>query len=305
MRSRMRTAPIVVLAFLLLASCSGDASSPDSGGDVLSLPDDGKSKAGHVKKEEPGSKKDAKDGRGSKDGGDRDATGSGSDQSPDEDGDGSSGKAGGSAAASSLPLPTAGSYSFVQGGWEELCQASNCDRSDLPPSQSLDISYSKKTPTRAVFLSKTEGSGSRSQTITYDVRSDEALITKLESTFSSGAFSFKAEIVPSPPVQAGAFPLTVGETWSGRWDDRNDNIDGSYRFDVVGRDRMSIDGKPEEVVVVDTSMVLSGDYRGTNEMRLWVIPDEFTIVASKGFTEIESQYGTYRSRFTTSYRSGP
>ena len=40
-------------------------------------------------------------------------------------------------------------------------------------------------------------------------------------------------------------------------------------------------------------------------MRLWVIPDEFTIVASKGFTEIESQYGTYRSRFTTSYRSGP
>jgi hypothetical protein len=301
----MRYRLVVPVILLLLASCSGDASSPDSGGNVLSLPDDGGSTAGQGKKEEPGSKKDQKDGRGSKDGDDPDATGSGSDQSSNEDDDGSSKGAGGSAAASSLPLPTAGSYSFVQGGWEELCQASNCDRSDLPPSQSLDISYSKKTATRAVFLSRTEGSGSRSQTITYDVRSDEALITKLESIFSSGAFSFKAEIVPSPPVKAGAFPLTVGDSWSGRWDDRNDNIDGSYRFDVVGRDRMTIDGKAEEVAVVDTSMVLSGDYRGTNEMRLWVVPDEFTIVASKGFTEIESQYGTYRSRFTTSYRSGP
>ena len=294
-----------MMAVLLLTSCSGETSSPDSGGNVLSLPGDGKSKAGHDKKEEPGSKKDPKDGRGSKDGDDRDAAGSGSGQGSDGDDGGSAEGAGGSAAASALPLPTAGSYSFVQGGWEELCQASNCDRSDLPPSQSLDISYVKKTPTRAVFLSRTEGSGSRSQTITYDVRSDEALITKLESTFSSGAFSFKAEIVPSPAVKAGAFPLTVGDSWSGRWDDRNDNIDGSYRFDVVGRDRMTIDGKSEEVAVVDTSMVLSGDYRGTNDMRLWVIPDEFTIVASKGFTEIESQYGTYRSRSTTSYRSGP
>jgi hypothetical protein len=52
-------------------------------------------------------------------------------------------------------------------------------------------------------------------------------------------------------------------------------------------------------------MRLTGDYRGRNEMRLWVLPEEFTIVASKGFTDIDSQYGTYRSRFTTSYRSGP
>ena len=303
----MRSAPILVTAFLLLVSCSGDSSAPDSGGDVLSLPDDGKSTAGENKKEEPKSKKDAKDRHGSKDGDDGETNGSGSGSGKSSNGgdQGSSEGAGGSAGASSLPLPTAGSYSFVQGGWEELCRASNCDRSDLPPSQSLEISYAKKTPTRAVFLSRTEGSGSRSQTITYDVRSDEALITKLESTFSSGAFNFKAEIIPSPPVKAGVFPLTVGDSWAGRWDDRNGNIDGSYRFDVVDRDRMTIDGKSEDVAVVDTSMVLSGDYRGTNEMRLWVIPDEFTIVASKGFTEIESQYGTYRSRFTTSYRSGP
>jgi hypothetical protein len=298
----MRTRAIVLSAFLLFASCTGDSGSTDPDGNVLSLPEEGESTAGRDKAGKTSSKDGGSGERNAKDSDDWSAAGSGS---------GSEGDGGDAAKKSersdrpSLPIPAAGSYSFVQGGWEELCQTSNCDRSDLPPSQTVDISYDKKTATRAVFLSRTEGSGSRSQTITYDVRSDEASITKLESTFSSGAFSFTAEIVPAPAVRAAEFPLTVGDSWSGRWEDRSDNIDGTYRFDVVRRDRMSIDGKPEEVAVVDTRMVLSGDYSGTNEMRLWIVPDEFTILASKGSTEIESQYGTYRSRFTTSYRSGP
>ena len=299
----MRTQAIVLMAFLVFVSCTGDTGSQDPDGNVLSLPEEGESTTGPDEGGQTSSKDGESANRDAKDDDDRAAPDSTSDRS--EGTDGGTAKESRGTGAASLPIPAAGSYSFVQGGWEELCQASNCDRSDLPPSQTVEISYDEKTATRAVFLSRTEGSGSRSQTITYDVRNDEALITRLESTFSSGAFNFTAEIVPSPPVRAGMFPVTVGDSWSGRWEDRNDNIDGAYRFDVVGQDRMSIDGKQEDVAVVDTTMVLSGDYRGTNEMRLWVIPDEFTIVASKGFTEIESQYGTYRSRFTTSYRSGP
>ena len=68
---------------------------------------------------------------------------------------------------------------------------------------------------------------------------------------------------------------------------------------------MTVDGRPEDVLVMDTTMDLSGEYRGTNQMRLWVIADRFTIAASKGRTEIDSQYGTYRARFTTSYGDGP
>jgi hypothetical protein len=104
---------------------------------------------------------------------------------------------------------------------------------------------------------------------------------------------------------AAAFPLTVGDRWSGRWDDRNDGVDGSYSFEVAGSDRMTVDGRIEDVVVVDTVMKLTGDYRGTNEMRLWIMPDDFTIAASKGDTEIDSQYGTYRAHLATSYREGP
>jgi len=298
----MRSAVAVALC-LAFAACSGGAPSGDGDGSVLSVPDDGDAESyNNDKKESKRADEGSKgrtdvattdDSRGEKKDG-------GSDGSRPPPGSGKR-----DSGAPGLPLPDAGSYSYVQGGWEELCQRANCDRSDLPPSQTVEISFERKTDSHAVFVSETEGSGSRGQAITYDVRSGGASITKLESTFSSGAFSFTSEIVPDPPVTAAVFPLEVGDEWSGRWEDRGGSVDGSYVLSVAGRDRMTVDGRARDVIVLDMDMKLTGDYRGTNEMRLWVLPEEFTIVASKGFTDIDSQYGTYRSRFTTSYRSGP
>lgn len=300
----MRRALAAASAALLLVACSG-GTTPEPDGNVLSVPDNGDR---HGTKEAKTDKPKKREAQGAEDGAGTEGTrersrsdapsGSGRDSGS---GDGKSAENG----APSLPLPAAGSYTYVQTGWEELCRAANCDRSRLPPSQTTKISFEDRSPTRAVFVSETRDSGSRNQAITYDVGSERASITRLESTFAAGAFRFTAEIVPDPPVTAALFPLQVGDRWSGRWEDRGGSVDGSYDFEVVERDSMKIDGHAENVVVVDTTMRLSGDYRGVNEMRLWVVPEIFTIVASKGFTEIESSYGTYRSRFTTSYDSGP
>jgi hypothetical protein len=299
----MTRAAAVVLTFLLFAACSSAAPSTDKRGNSLSLPEGG----GQEDRKEGGApaekkKSDEREPSGAKEKDGDDGVAGDTHESKDRSGDGSDTS---KPKGVRLALPAAGSYTYTQSGWEELCQASNCDRSDLPPSNSVQISFQEKRADRATFISETDGSGSRSQAITYDVRREGAFITKLESTFRNGAFSLTAEVVPAPPVLAARFPFQTGDSWSGKWVDRNGKTDGSYAFRVIGRDRMSIDGRDEEVVVLDMEMDLSGEYRGRNDMRLWVIPDRFTIAASKGFTEVESQYGTYRSRFSTSYRSGP
>jgi hypothetical protein len=299
----MRRTAALALAVLTFAACSGGTTSRDPEANVLSVPDGGGAKSNNDGKKESKRAEDGSKGRT-----DVATTDEARGEKKDGGSDGSrppSGSGKRDSGAPGLPLPDAGSYSYVQGGWEELCQGANCDRSDLPPSQTVEISFERKNESRAVFVSETDGSGSRGQAITYDVRSGGASITKLKSTFSSGAFSFTSEIVPDPPVTAAVFPLVVGDEWSGRWEDRGGSVDGAYVFSVAGRDRMAIDGRARDVIVLDMDMKLTGDYRGTNEMRLWVLPEKFTIVATRGFTDIDSNYGTYRSRFTTSYRSGP
>jgi hypothetical protein len=301
----MRRTPAVLgmMLALLLAACSGGGSAPSEAavGSASSPADDERAGDPRPKQE----RKDEEPGKGEK-GGSRASTAGGT-RDRSSSGGSERGKREGSSprGSSALSLPQAGSYSYVQTGWEELCQAARCDRSDLPPNQTVDIAYRTRSAERGIFTSETRNAGSRTQTLTYDVRDDRAFITALESTFSTGSFRFRSEIVPQPPVVAAVFPLRVGKSWSGRWEDRNGNVDGSYRFEVVGRDRASVDGRTEDVVAIDVKPDLSGDFEGVNEMRMWIVPRDLTIAATKGFVDIDSQYGTYRSRFTTSYRSGP
>ncbi|MGH2755390.1 MAG: hypothetical protein ACRDLB_13305 [Actinomycetota bacterium] len=291
-----------MFAALLLAGCNGEPADRASDGPAAEVVSDGPAQGENggasSTKNDDGRTERERVGRGEKGSTRKDASGSSS-AATAEGADRGRHAARDDRSGERLTVPAAGSYSYAQRGWEELCRGASCDRSDLPPSQTVDISFIERSRTRAVFVSETEGSGSRTQSVTYSVTPSRATITRLESTFSSGAFRFTTVIAPDPPVIAAQIPLEVGERWTGRWRDRNGSVDGSYSFKVVGTDRVTIGGSEDEAAVLDTSMELRGDFRGRYDVRLWVIPESFMIVASKGSTDIESQYGTYRSRFTT------
>lgn len=292
----MRIRVAVVAALLMCAACSSNpqvAADPDV--DASTTPGNAERRSGVSDK--------GKDRRQEQEAQDKER-GASKDRAQDEHRTKGS-RSGTGASRETLAVPSEGSYSYAQTGWEEVCQASSCDRSDLPPTQSIEISVTERSAERARFTSRSEGSGSRSQTITYEATQGLISVTELENRFTTGGFTINTVIVPDPPIKAASLPWTVGEQWSGSWKDQNDQADGSYRFEVVGTEQMTVGSSEVTVFVVDTSMELSGEYEGTNQMRLWVTRDDFTIVSSKGTTKITSRYGTYRSRFATSYRSGP
>jgi hypothetical protein len=291
----MKTRFALIVAFLLVsAGCSPGGSTADPAVDALA-PSDGADR----RSDETDKGRDRRAERKPKDSKKNESKGHARSKGRTEDGG-----SGGSGPRQALATPAEGTYSYAQTGWEEICQATRCDRSDLPPTQSIEISVTARSPERVRFTSRSDGAGSRSQTIHYLATQDLISVTELENRFTASGFTISSVIVPDPPIKVASLPWTVGDRWAGTWTDRNDQADGTYRFEVTGTERMPIDGTEETVFIVDTFMELSGEYEGTNEMRLWVTQD-FTIASSKGTTKIKSRYGTYRSRFTTFYRSGP
>ncbi|HEU4480684.1 MAG TPA: hypothetical protein VFS18_02265 [Actinomycetota bacterium] len=297
----MRRTALALSTALLLAACSGGEPSAHLGAEDEVAPPTALSDRDDAAPRKERTAKQGSETRGARaqgGSGDNDRSSSGE---PPAVGDGTT-EADGEV---SLPLPAAGRYSYVQTGWEELCQAAGCDRSDLPPNQAMEISFRHRGAERAEYISETRNTGSRTQKLTYEVRPNKAFITGLASSFSAGGFRYTTEIVPDPAVVAAIFPLEVGRSWSGSWEDRNDDVDGTYRFEVAARDRFRVGGREENVVVIDVRLDLTGELEGFNEMRLWIVPRDLTVAATKGSVDVDSQYGTYRSRFTTSYRSGP
>jgi hypothetical protein len=97
----------------------------------------------------------------------------------------------------------------------------------------------------------------------------------------------------------------VGKQWSGAWTDKGNFADGTYRVRVGKKETVSLRGGSERVFVLDITLNFEGDNEGTNETRVWVDPDDLTILSSKGRVDVTSGFGTYRSKFSTAYRSGP
>lgn len=207
-------------------------------------------------------------------------------------------------ASGGLALPREGTYVYGQKGWEEFCQTANCDRRDLPAEQEIVVSYLDRSDSSATFESEADG-GSRSQTIRYHVTDDQVAIERLTGSVTYSGFTMSQEMVPDPAIVSAIFPLEVGDSWSGSWDDRNEEMDGSYRFEVAGREKISAAGKTYSAFVLDVNMTFTGDYEGSNVMRIWVDPGKLSILSTKGKIELTSQFGTYRSSFTTYLSSNP
>ncbi|MGI8775031.1 MAG: hypothetical protein ACR2KQ_08480 [Actinomycetota bacterium] len=199
--------------------------------------------------------------------------------------------------------PPPGGYTFAQEGWEELCQAGTCDRYDLAPRQRIEVVH--RSADGSLFRTTTRSSGSREQSIDYELTPNRLVIDRIRSEFEYGAFRTTSEIVPRPSILAARLPLRVGDSWSGQWSDRNGEVDGSYSFEVIEKASMTAAGRPRDVFVMKMSMTFRGEFSGSTDMKVWLDPDEAMIAASRGRTEITSSLGTYRTRFTTSLTGEP
>ena len=292
-------------ALFLLASCAAGDSVDDPPDQTFVEPgetadgdkgDDRKDGSDKKKGKEkgPGGGKSSEE--GSTGGGDSEGSGSGGgnegDSTPDESDNGSD-----------LAYPAAGTYTFTQEGYEEFCdQAGRCDKEDLPARLSIDVSYEKRSGSSALAVSDQEGSGSRHTRTWTRFTSAGAHVTKVYVEFDYSGFRFERTYVPQPAVEALRFPLTAGESWSGRWEA---STSGSYSADV-GRPRsIEIGGKTVRVFPVDTVTEFRGDFNGKSRLVAYIDSETNAIVATDGVLNVTSNFGRYSTLFETELESGP
>ncbi|MGH2729177.1 MAG: hypothetical protein ACRDJI_01050, partial [Actinomycetota bacterium] len=184
-------------------------------------------------------------------------------------------------------------YLFDQEGYEEFCQAT-CDRQELPETQRVDLSYRSRSDDDVVTVSVARSSEGRTMKTTTRWTPSKAWITEVTTSFEWSGFEFVTTYHPKPPVESLRFPLEVGERWSGNWEAKTS---GEYDIGIVAEE--------DHAFRIETFMRFEGEFDGTADVTVWVDPDTRSVVAAEGMIDVESGFGTYRSEFDTSLRSGP
>ena len=198
--------------------------------------------------------------------------------------------------------PAAGRYVYAQEGFEEFCQTTSCEREDLPPKQAIEMSVRDRSGPRAVLVGEARSSGQRLTRTTFVFSSKAALITDVYTRFDYQNVSFEDSYHPDPPVEAMRFPLTTGESWSGRWKDKTS---GRYSISVGRREALNAAGRSIEAFRIETRVTFDGQFQGTSTGVVWFDPATKSIVKSEGEMNIRSAFGRYRTEFLTTLESGP
>ncbi|MEA2498362.1 MAG: hypothetical protein QOH26_767 [Actinomycetota bacterium] len=292
-------------ALLVLAGCSSEPTEPR----VLKLPSDSGSSASpggqgkSIDKDDNAGDKSGKSGGdagaaepGAADGNDG-AQGSGGDGG--EGVDGSVSDRGGGEHDAALFLEP-GDYTYAQSGYREYC-AGSCEREMLPP----------ESVTRAHVSS---GSG-RDATVVTEERSDEGVVritTRYEGRAASvlevytrlvyRGFEFERTYRPDPPVLQLVSDLEVGRHWDGSWDG---DVSGDYEAAVVSRETVMVGGKVIQTMKVFTVTNYRGELRGRSDIASWVDPQTLAVVKSKGVVNLDSDLGSYSTRFRMTLSKGP
>jgi hypothetical protein len=268
---------------LVLVSCSSAADTDAGTAESTSSPDGGRSPTpggttGKKGRTEPGAHTDGANAGESRTKQQKKESGA-SDQVP--------------SASESTFYPAAGTYLFDQEGYEEFCQAT-CDRQDLPATQRVEYRYRSRSQGAAVVVSEARSSEERTMRTTTKWTRTTALITEVTTSFEWSGFEFVTTYQPKPPVESLRFPLQVGDRWSGRWEAKTS---GEYDISVVAEEG--------DAFRIGTATRFEGEFDGTADITVWLDPDTRSIVAAEGTIDVESGFGTYRSEFDTSLRSGP
>jgi hypothetical protein len=193
--------------------------------------------------------------------------------------------------------PSAGTYIYAQKGFEEFC-APQCERYKLPPKQRIDTSYSSRSETSVVVVTKARASGDRLVRTTTRHTDTAAHVLEVHLEYSYEGFDFSRTYRPSPPVASLRFPFRTGRSWSGRWDG---DVSGSYSVEVTGHE----DFAGSDVARLDTSTRFRGDFEGSANVTLWVDPGDGTVMKTAGNMTVEMGFGTYRTGFATTLRTRP
>lgn len=307
---RRRAATILVVSVLLLTACASGETPDAPGPDALvdretnSAKKEGAGdKSGAQKRRTPsgedpgGASADAGGGAGDSGVEDRDGGTSTDRGSGARAGSGSGGTGGGS------PYPAPGNYRFAQSGYEEFCDsAGRCDKEDLPSRQPVKLSYERRTNDSAVVVTEQEASDSRMARSWTKFTRSGAHITKMYVRFVYSGFRFERTYVPKPPVEAVRFPLTEGESWSGRW---KASTSGSYSVRVGAPRRVEVGGRSVAAYPVDTTTKFRGDFEGRSRITAYIDAHSKSIVATDGVLNVTSQFGRYTTVFETRLVTGP
>ncbi len=295
----MRTQLAAAIVSLLLAACSTgppEQATPDDplapgASEIAATPSPSPSKTKGGKKRPGGRETPAPGTTQSPVGG-----GGGSSNGDDDDG-------GGSSTASGEPVhPQSGRYLYNQAGYEEFCQGAACQKENLPATQELDARYGSRSDDAVTVITEARVSDNRTATTTYVYGRNKATVTNLTVDFAYGAISFHDSIDPKPPIDAALYPLEEGRSWSGSW---TDDTSGEYEFSVVAHESLTVAGQTIDSYRLDTHIVFRGEFRGTTDAQIWVDPGTGFILKSAGKLDVTSDFGTYRSSFLQTLRSGP
>ncbi len=298
---KRRLAAATAVFMLLLAGCSsepardqadrGVAPEKESSGKNEKGKKKGASAARNGNVKGSGAGKGESAARGDDRGGDRSAGGSGDggEGAPEE-------------GMASAPYPTSGTYVFGQSGFEEFCQTASCDRKDLPPEQSVEVSYKKRSESKATVVSEARSSKGRVSRTTFKFTPEGAYVVEVYTKSNFNNVQFEDTYRPDPPIEALRFPIRTGESWSGEWKDRTS---GSYRISIGPREAVDVGGRTVHAFRVETDVEFRGQFEGRSNGITWVDPDTKSIVKSEGEIDVKSAFGRYHSVFETILKSGP
>ena len=217
-------------------------------------------------------------------------------------GGGSVGGEGAEDDSSSAWYPRQGVYTYGQSGWEEFCDATSCDKQDLPATKDVKTTYKEQSPSVVVVVTEAETSDNRLMRTTTRHTREGAFVTNVYIKFDYQNTSFNNSYEPEPPVEVLRLPLESGMRWSGEWTDRTS---GDYEIAVGPRTAVKVGGRTVQAFEVRSVTRFRGDFDGTANVTVWVDPATAAVVKTKGSMDLDSFFGTYRTEFTATLREGP
>ena len=209
---------------------------------------------------------------------------------------------GGEDDGSSAFAPAAGTYIYAQSGFEEFCDATECERQDLPPTQEVATSHKDGSGEEVVVVTEAESSDSRYTKTTTRHTHRHALITNVQVRFNYEGFSFNNSYQPDPPVESVRYPLQEGSSWSGEW---KNNTSGDYSIAVGASRSVMVGNATVQAYPVRTRTTFTGEFEGTADVITWIDPATAAVVKIEGELRVTSVFGRYASEFSATLRSAP
>lgn len=203
---------------------------------------------------------------------------------------------------SSAFAPGAGTYIYSQSGSEEFCDASSCERKELPPTQDVETTHERRSEDEVVVVTRADSSTSRSTTTTTRYTRAGGLITNVRVRFAYEGFRFDNSYQPDPPVESLRYPLRKGSRWTGSWDD---STSGRYTISVGGPTSVTVGSMTVQAYPVRTETTFEGEFDGSADVTTWIDPATAAIVKLEGEIDVKSVFGRYSSEFAATLRSGP